>query len=242
MLLEDLGEDTLYALHESPWAKLLPHLEAALDGLVRISELPVTEVEPLNPPLDGEALRSELNRSWALLLGREDITGPAPLRRRLRQALEMVCEHLYSAPLVPCHRDFMARNLIVLSGTPDIAILDHQDLRLGPRFYDLASLLNDSLFPPEDLEGRLRGTLASSAEEIKLYRRCAVQRTLKAAGTFEAFARRGSSRHVPLIAPTLARARKHLRKLPEGRHLPDDLFERSRGRQHFPPQRNPEEC
>jgi aminoglycoside/choline kinase family phosphotransferase len=235
MLLEDLGEDTLYALHKSPWSELLPHLESAIDGLVKISELPVKEVEPLNPLLDGEALRLELNLSWDLLLQREDITGPVPLRRQLRQALDAVCEKLDSAPLVPCHRDFMARNLIVLSDTSDLGVLDHQDLRLGPRFYDLASLLNDSLFPPEELEKRLRGALASSAEEIELYRRCAVQRTLKAAGTFEAFARRGSSRHVPLIVPTLARAKEHLRQLPEGRHLPDELFERSRVREHSPP-------
>ena len=39
-------------------------------------------------------------------------------------------------------------------------MLDHQDLRLGPPFYDLASLLNDTLFPPPDAEEALLAAAA----------------------------------------------------------------------------------
>ena len=59
-------------------------------------------------------------------------------------------------------------------------MLDHQDLRLGPPRYDLASLLNDSLFPPPELEARLvRAALGeeATAEDFLDYHRAAAQRT-----------------------------------------------------------------
>jgi hypothetical protein len=56
------------------------------------------------------------------------------------------------------------------------------------------------------------------------YRRCVVQRTLKAAGTFAAFSRHGFDRHIALIAPTLSRAADQFEKLPEGERLPPEVF------------------
>ena len=41
------------------------------------------------------------------------------------------------------------------------------------------------------------------------------QRCLKAVGTFVRFAARGQPRHLDLVAPTLARAARHLAVLPE---------------------------
>ncbi|MCB1037088.1 MAG: hypothetical protein KDD47_24890, partial [Acidobacteria bacterium] len=97
-----------------------------------------------------------------------------------------------------------------------LVVLDHQDLRLGPPTYDVASLLNDSLFPPPDLEAEFLGR---SEVHEETYRRVAVQRTLKAVGTYAAFAQRGASRHLPLIPPTLRRALYHMALLPELRDL-----------------------
>jgi hypothetical protein len=42
-----------------------------------------------------------------------------------------------------------------------------------------------------------------------------VQRSLKAVGTYLAFARRGKLRHLPLVAPTLERALRFFPDLPE---------------------------
>ena len=88
-------------------------------------------------------------------------------------------------------------------------MLDHQDLRLGPPFYDLASLLNDTLFPPPEAEEALLAAVAPSPAERVRYHRAAAQRTLKAVGTYATFARRGANRHLPLIPPTLAQFVKH---------------------------------
>jgi aminoglycoside/choline kinase family phosphotransferase len=119
----------------------------------------------------------------------------------------------------------MARNLIPVEPLPGLAVLDHQDLRFGPRFYDLASLLNDSLFPPPAVVDKLlSGLLTKDADRLSFHR-AAAQRTLKAVGTFEVFSRRGFPRHQALIPPTLGRALLHLRRIPEARGVTDRLDE-----------------
>jgi aminoglycoside/choline kinase family phosphotransferase len=104
-----------------------------------------------------------------------------------------------------------------------VGVLDHQDLRLGPPAYDLASLLNDTLFPPPAVEAELLRRAAPSAAARERYHRAAAQRTLKAVGTYAAFARRGMERHLPLISPTLGRGLAHLARTPEGAPLAPDL-------------------
>jgi aminoglycoside/choline kinase family phosphotransferase len=135
-----------------------------------------------------------------------------------------VCRRLGEEAPVPCHRDFGARNLMPLApgeGAWEVGVLDHQDLRLGPPAYDLASLLNDSLFPPPELEERLleRAGCQDGGPERESYHRAAAQRTLKAVGSYAAFARWGEGRHLGLIPPTLARALRHLERLPEAASL-----------------------
>src|SRR5260370_24078577 len=98
----------------------------------------------------------------------------------------------------------MARNLMPLPGGA-VGVLDHQDLRLGPPAYDVASLLNDTLFPPAEIEQELL-VATPSATPRAAYHLAAAQRTFKAVGTYASFARRGAPRHLPLIPPTLARA------------------------------------
>jgi aminoglycoside/choline kinase family phosphotransferase len=118
----------------------------------------------------------------------------------------------------------MVRNLMPLAdGT--LVVLDHQDLRLGPPLYDLASLLNDTLFPPAGAEEALLAAAAPSPADRVRYHRAAAQRSLKAVGTYAKFARMGADRHLPLIAPTLARFVNHFSRVPEGALLAARLGE-----------------
>jgi hypothetical protein len=217
MLLEDLGARTLYEFAPGDWRTLGPYLEAAVRTLDRLRQLPPGEVAALNPPLDAELLRRELEQTWRVFLEPRGLLADAALARELGELLDRICGELGAEPRQPCHRDFMARNLVPLAATPaQVAVLDHQDLRLGPPGYDLASLLNDSLFPPAALAERLRQ--AAGVGE-RSYRLAAVQRTLKAVGTFAAFAARGSPRHLPLVAPTLERCVENLEALGEDQAL-----------------------
>jgi len=209
-LLEDLGEQTLYERADLDAPARERYLRAALGVGRRIAALPVPEVAALgSPPLDRSLLRRELETTLGLVLAPRGLATPAFVA-----ALDLLCERLAADPPVPCHRDFMVRNLVPV-GDDGIGVLDFQDLRLGPPAYDLASLLNDSWFAPPDLEKRLVAECCPGPAAAFGYRRAVVQRALKAVGTFTAFAARGQDRHLPLVAPTLARAARHLPELPE---------------------------
>lgn len=223
-LLEDLGERTLYDLADRPWDEIAPYFDDAVAQLRRIASLPRGVVAELNPPLDRDLLSRELALTRATWLEPRGIA----LDEVLLEALETLCARLGDEPPVPCHRDYGARNLMPLvliprseqPGAPEraarVAVIDHQDLRLGPPLYDLASLLNDSLFPPpEDEERLLVAAGALSAADRTRYHRAAAQRTLKAVGSYAAFGHRGDSRHERLITPTFERAIRHLSQVPE---------------------------
>ena len=221
MLIEDLGPQTLGEWgHGRPWSEVAPWFDTALEIAGRIARLPVTpDAGPLtqNPRLGTEMLRRELTQTWDLFLEPQGLLADADLAAGLFAALDTLCTTLGGEPPVPCHRDFMVRNLMPLEGG-ELAVLDHQDLRLGPPLYDEASLLNDTLFPPADAEESLVAALTTPESRV-LYHRAAAQRTLKAVGTYASFARRGATRHLPLIPPTLMRFARNFSRLPEGEPL-----------------------
>ncbi len=215
MLVADAGGPTLYDRSRAGWRDLYPYYEKAVDIALRIAAIPALEVGELSPPLGEALLRRELQETWDLFLLPRGLAGRGRLSERLRCGLDELCAHLGGEPPIPCHRDFMARNLVPQEPPPGLVVLDHQDLRLGPPHYDLASLFNDSLFPPRWVEDRLLWPLLDSVEAHLCYHRAAAQRTLKALGTFEAFSQRGFDRHLQLVPPTWRRARHHLARLPE---------------------------
>jgi aminoglycoside/choline kinase family phosphotransferase len=232
MLVEDLGPRTLAEWgRERDWSEVAGYFEGALEIIRRIARLPAGEVAALNPALDGAALAKELNQTWDLFLEPRGLVRDPALAAALRAALDSLCARLGAEPPVPCHRDFMARNLMPLPDGAGLVVLDHQDLRLGPPLYDLASLLNDTLFPPPAAEEALLAQALTAeagprlSDPLLSYHRAAAQRTLKAVGTFAKFARLGADRHLPLIAPTLARFVKHFSQIPEGSPLAADLRE-----------------
>jgi N-acetylmuramate 1-kinase len=226
MLVEDLGPQTLAEWgRDRPWSELQPYFERALELADRIGRIPVESVEGLNPRLGGELLRRELAQTWDLFLQPRALTGGESLTRALGAALDSICANLDAETPVSCHRDFMVRNLMPLTGG-DLIVLDHQDLRLGPPAYDLASLLNDTLFPPPQMEEVLEEALLARVSFDRVsYHRAAAQRTLKAIGTYTSFALRGADRHLPLVPPTLGRCLAHLARVPESAPLVSDLAE-----------------
>jgi hypothetical protein len=210
MALEDVGDRRLFDLEPGPRTEAL--LEQATRIAGRLATLPSATVAELNPPLDRALMQRELDQTWRLFLTRR-LAGVT--RDRFRDALDELCDAIAAEPLVPCHRDLMCRNLMVVGASPheELVVLDHQDLRLGPRSYDLASLLHDSciLAPAQidQLEERWTEICASSA-----YHRLVVQRTLKIVGTFHAFAERGEPLYLPMVPRALADALHHLARLP----------------------------
>ena len=228
VLLEDLGPRTVFDRWEagdlSP-AALDRCLTEAMAHVDRIQLLSPASVRALgSPPLDRDLLMTELDLAWERFLEPRGLVRDRRLAEELRALCEVLCQRLGSTAPVPCHRDFMVRNLMLRSSPragaePEVVVIDHQDLRLGPPHYDLASLLNDSLTLSG---GQRRGHLAvlgEDVEQLALYHAAMAQRMLKIAGTFAHFAALGNDRHLPLIRPALRRFVDALDVLPEGRGL-----------------------
>ncbi|MCY3965524.1 MAG: phosphotransferase [Acidobacteria bacterium] len=231
ILLEDLGPHTLFERWtrdgEASYPKASRRLVEARELIRRIQLLRPEEVRALgSPPLDRALLMAELDQAWVRFLEPRGLVSDARLAEEVRAVCVALCERLDSATPVPCHRDFMARNLMLRApsmdsagGTEELVLIDYQDLRLGPPCYDLASLLNDTL----TLSVRERREHLSTVREdtglIDQYHAAAAQRTLKLVGTFAYFATAGSDRYLRLIPPALLRFLDALAALPEGRDL-----------------------
>lgn len=217
MLLEDVGEQTLYERAPERREALAAYFREARRLAERIATLPADSVAALNPPLDASLLRTELTKTWDAFAERRT---PGGLASEVQELFDALAAGIAADPPCPCHRDFMVRNLVPVAPAPALAVLDHQDLRLGPPLYDLASLLNDSLFPERPLESRILVEAGvDDAASRQRYHRTAAQRTLKALGTYATAAELGQRQHLPLLAPTLERALAHLAAIPEGSAL-----------------------
>ena len=213
MALDDAGARSLYG--EPVGARETERLyRQVVEMLPRLQTIDRSAVERINPPLDRTLLQRELDQTWELFFGPALSDRPS-LQRRLQQSLDRVLHVLESAAPIVCHRDLMARNLQIADGV--VVVLDHQDLRMGPPGYDLASLLHDSLrLSPRQRrlleQGATRQVAGSQRQPDDLgsetgpdggaaacYWPCVVQRTAKIVGTFCSFALRGGRRHLPLI-------------------------------------------
>jgi aminoglycoside/choline kinase family phosphotransferase len=134
----------------------------------------------------------------------------------LGAAFRELASELASQPYALCHRDYHSRNLILCGD--EIAIIDHQDARMGPRCYDLASLLNDSYVAIEPaLVREMKGLFAreTGADVEREYDVAALQRNLKALGTFGyQISARGNEVYRRYVSHTLGLVRANLEANP----------------------------
>jgi len=199
LLLEDVGDTTLWRAVEAAPARAAPLFAAAVDLLVDLQVIgtrhPDTTCVAFSQRFDGRLARLELEhfvehgietRHGRKLPGRE--------RDELLAALAPVVAPFESAALVLAHRDYMAWNLHVQGER--LRVIDFQDALLAPDAFDLAQLLTD----------RTTGTIVSPALEETLiarfvagraaaglpltegfddrYRLCGLQHALKVIGRF----------------------------------------------------------
>lgn len=112
----------------------------------------------------------------------------------LMAELRAIARELAARPRVLCHRDFHSRNLMLCQGRQ--YIIDHQDARLGPHSYDLASLLRDPYVELDEpiiaelynyyvAAKRAEGASEEWAAEFRgEFELMTVQRIVKAIGTY----------------------------------------------------------
>jgi aminoglycoside/choline kinase family phosphotransferase len=195
LALQDLGDVTLQAhlgagtLTEH--ASLYRQAVAFVDVLQRRGrELESPEHLPYQIAFDIEKLTWELDYfARHFLEGYRGVILSAAERTALAGEWATIVEELAAEPRVLCHRDYHSRNLMVHEG--QLYIIDFQDARLGPDTYDLVSLLRDSYVDVSDREldelvayfAALHG-IADAVEFRRRFDLMAVQRNLKALGTF----------------------------------------------------------
>ena len=176
-LVEDLGDRDLAAeireAGEAERDRLLDEAEELLGPIRRISRTAAL----LNPPFDAAFFGSELahTRRWAL-----DRDGASPLEEGRAALWEELAGRLardaadpaLGGDPVPTHRDFHANNLM-RARDGALAVIDFQDLRLGPPDYDPVSLRFERA-------GSLAPAHGAAYREAVL-----LQRAWKVLGTFE---------------------------------------------------------
>ncbi len=196
LALEDLGDVTLQAhlgaATAGEHAALYRQAVALIATLQRRgAELASPAYLPYGIAFDVEKLTWELDffTKHFIEAYRGVVIAPAA-RNELRQAFGELIAELTAEPRVLCHRDYHSRNLMLHHDR--LYIIDFQDARMGPDTYDLVSLLRDSYvdLPEHTFEEliayflALKGQTGSESEFRKRFDTMALQRNLKALGTF----------------------------------------------------------
>ena len=207
LLLEDLGGPNLAKVIDDASADA--HFDSAIEQLLRLQSLQL----PGDYPAFGEALLQRdaglfedwyLGRHLGIQLGCDDAERLQLVQRRLM-------DNALAQARVPTHRDFMPRNLMPVADGP--AVLDFQDLVLGPIAYDPVSLFRDAFlsWPEPRVENWLRRYHARASDaglpvpRIEPFLRDAdwlgVQRHLKILGIFARLHHRDGKSHYIADAP-----------------------------------------
>lgn len=236
LALQDLGDVTLQAhlgaaTPEEHAARYREAVAIIATLQRRGAELESPEYLPYGISFDVEKLTWELDFfTRHFLEAYRGVTLADEQRSALRDEFAILIQELAAEPRVLCHRDYHSRNLMFREG--QLYVIDFQDARMGPDTYDLVSLLRDSYL---DLTEQtvadliayflaLKGLTGTEAEFRRRFDAMALQRNLKALGTFgyQTTARRNPV-YIQYIPRTLRYVRNNLEQNPRFERLRDLL-------------------
>ncbi|HYP29124.1 MAG TPA: phosphotransferase [Blastocatellia bacterium] len=223
MLFEDVGDARLQDwLGGHSAAETASAYERAIELIVKIQEATGlasgSDYVARHLAFDEAKLRWELGFFFANYFTRYlGVKMDSAMANGVQKDFRSICSELAARPRVLTHRDYHARNLMMVGKA--MFIIDHQDARMGPASYDLASLVND---PYTSLEGELSASLIekfiemkarsseplADAEEFRTeFELMNVQRMLKAVGTYSyQAAALNNLTYVDYIRPAIERA------------------------------------
>ena len=215
MLLEDLGDRTFTrALAEGDDERAL--YELAVDVLIHLhlaADAKALAAAPLPDYDDGRLLQEALLLTDWYLPALSGAETPAAVCDAYVEAWRSVFPLARRVPPTLVLRDYHVDNLMVLEGRPGIAgcgLLDFQDAVIGPRSYDLVSLLEDARrdIPVGLIAAMLARYLAAFPETDPAafqasYAILGAQRSAKIIGIFTRLCRRDGKdlylRHIPRV-------------------------------------------
>ncbi|HTM02430.1 MAG TPA: phosphotransferase [Vicinamibacterales bacterium] len=242
--LQDLGDVTLQAHLGAASAAEHNALYREAVALIatlqrRGADLASDEYLPYGIAFDVEKLTWELQFFLKHFLeGYRGATLTPAARDALSSEFALIAGELAAEPRVLCHRDYHSRNLMLFPAAADDAgslyIIDFQDARMGPDTYDLVSLLRDSYVDLTEAQIEqliayflaLKGDGAAAAEFRRRFDLMAVQRNLKALGTFGfQTISRANTVYIQYIPRTLTYVRANLQRYPRFARLSELLAE-----------------
>jgi aminoglycoside/choline kinase family phosphotransferase len=231
LVLEDVGDTTLWAAVSKEPARTEALFAEAVDLLARLQHVGATRPDPgcvaFGRRFDATLARAEL--AHYLDHGvetRHGLTLAPEERARLLAGLEPLVAPFRDGPFAFSHRDYMAWNLHLHDD--GLVLMDFQDALLAPDAFDLAQLLTDRTTATrvdEALEAALVARFEARRRDVgepvapgfaDRYRRCALQHVFKVIGRFyllEVVRKKpGYLAYLPAVYEV---GRRMLRRLPE---------------------------
>lgn len=195
MLVEDFGDHVFWsAVHDPECQPFMVdnYYRQAIDQLIHLQSLASGSL----PPYDDALLHTEMNlfRDW-LCEQQLGLTLSEAEQAMFDAVADFLASEALAQPVVPVHRDYHSRNLMVRPNG-SLGIIDFQDAVAGPVAYDLVSLLRDCYvrWTPDMVgewlayywkEARRQGVYLSDWPQlVRDFDLMGVQRHLKAAGIF----------------------------------------------------------
>ena len=216
LLLQDFGDETYLQALRRRNCQPGRLYAAAFDGLIKIQHM-----QTRLPAYSAALLRAEmaLFADWycARHLRRPLAAGE---RRDFAESARRLQTAMLAQPQTPTHRDYHARNLMLVGGRRAPGVLDFQDAVCGAAAYDAVSLLRDAY---------IEWSVARQRQWLRAYWRraraagvplpagfdsfwqdfnvCGAQRGLKVLGIFARLVYRDNK---PQFAASMAAAHRHL--------------------------------
>lgn len=195
ILLEDLGDEDLWSLRNTPWETRGLLYRKVLSALRRLHSFPEKDfptgrirlMEGFGPDLylwEREYFKEHFVRNFC------GIDLVVSFRRELEAELSALAGRLSGAPRCLVHRDLQSQNVMIRGGEP--FLIDFQGMRFGTSFYDLGSLLCDPyvVFSEAERDGLLSFSHGLSEENPpwpsfqNSFWEASAQRLMQALGAF----------------------------------------------------------
>ena len=231
LLLEDVGDTTLWAAVAAAPASTRELFGRAVDLLVRLQTAAADDREracfAFGRRFDETLATAELEHYVDHgIETRHGVTLSAADRARILADLDPVVGPFRDGPFVLSHRDYMAWNIHVRDG--ELVLIDFQDALIAPDAFDLAQLLTDRTTAErvdEALEAELIGRFEAArratgrpvaAGFVDRYRRCALQHVFKVIGRFHLLEMvKGKPGYLAYLPAVYGVGRRMLRALPD---------------------------
>ncbi len=209
-----------------------------VEQLLSFHRLPHAEVEGsglFNLAFDHKKYMEEMDFTFKFFFGHFLKFQDNNVLADIRSEIDSLCIRLAAQPMVPTHRDFHSRNIMVKG--EELVFIDFQDARWGIPQYDLVSLLEDCYYDlapvnRETLKRKYFEELPASAHGqggwetfCDLYDDMLFQRVFKAIGSFSYIhATRQDARYLKYIGFGMEKIRRTLLSNPRYDRLRQALF------------------